>query len=76
MKNTHQWQWAATLCSGVALCGTLAAQTPPPSTQPSNPSSPSPSSQPSPSPQSSATELESTEQPADRSFVERRWPGS
>ena len=61
MKNTHQWQWAATLCSGVALCGTLVAQTPPPSTPPSNPpttppsSQPAtpPSSQPAPSPQSS-----------------------
>jgi hypothetical protein len=31
MKNTHQWQWAVTLCSTVVLCGTLAAQTPSPS---------------------------------------------
>ena len=36
MKNTHHWQWAATLCSGIALCGTLAAQTPPPSNPPSS----------------------------------------
>jgi hypothetical protein len=61
MKNTHQWQWAATLCSGIALCGTLAAQTPPPSNPPSSqpttpptsqPATP-PTSQPAPSPQSS-----------------------
>ena len=54
MKNTHQWQWAATLCSAVALCGTLAAQTPPQSPPPSYPPpSPSPSNPPSGSPQSS-----------------------
>ena len=54
MKNRNQWQWAATLCSAVALCGTLAAQTPPQSPPPSYPPpSPSPSNPPTASPQSS-----------------------
>ncbi len=34
MKKTHHWQWAVTLCSSLALCGTLAAQTPTSTTPP------------------------------------------
>jgi hypothetical protein len=70
MKNTHHWQWAATLCSAVALCGTLAAQAPSPSTPPpSTPPSSSPqSSQPTPAPQ--GTPAPESTQPTGRSSSE------
>jgi len=69
MKNTHQWQWAVTLCSTVVLCGTLAAQTPSPSNPPQSgqPTSSPQSGQPtSSSPEPSSTSPQSS-QPAGRS---------
>ena len=52
MKNNHQWQWAITLSSSIALCGALAAQAPtsstPQSTPQSTPKSPPQRGQPTP----------------------------